>query len=182
MERCLCGIFIVTCVGAVPVTSPGLGSRRAGPGRMLWSPPTGAFSWRGGVRVPAAVSPSWLGDSWLIALGGLGPRGILCLLGGPCLCQPVPNLVPKGCPQAGGWAAEMGGGGVCRAPVGEVGGSFLGEQKPRGCPLVGSPVGWPLRSPRAGGDGAREPWSHQCLLELFPVSGAVSSAPFMCDG
>lgn len=79
-------------------------------------PPTGAFSWRGGVRVPAAVSPSWLGDSWLIALGGLGPRGILCLLGGPCLCQPVPNLVPKGCPQAGGWAAEMGGGGCVQSP------------------------------------------------------------------
>lgn len=26
MERCLCGIFIVTCVGAALVTSPGSGS------------------------------------------------------------------------------------------------------------------------------------------------------------
>lgn len=113
MERCLCGIFIVTCVGAAPVTSLGLGLHRASPRRMPWSPglclPGRCVCPRG--VVTAAASPSWLGDSGLIALGGLRLCSILCLVGdweSPPSPSLSPILFPKDVLKPGGWLKRGG--------------------------------------------------------------------------
>lgn len=92
MERCLCGIFIVTCVEAAPVMSPGLGSCCASPGRMLQSsllgrcgcPHGGVLTVVGGLGANCA----W----WPQAVQHPLPRGGL----GTCsLSQPVPTVFPK---------------------------------------------------------------------------------------
>lgn len=54
--------------------------------------------------------------------------------------------------------------GVCRAAAGKA----AGQQKPGGCPLLGSPVGWPLGSPR------QEVTTHG---HLGPISVSGSSLP-----
>lgn len=87
MERCLCGIFIVTCVEAAPVMSPGLGSCCASPGRMLQS------SLLGRCGCPHGGVLTVIGDSGLTALGGLRLCSILCLVG-DWERAPRPNLSP----------------------------------------------------------------------------------------
>lgn len=174
MERCLCGIFIVTCVEAAPVRSPGLGSRCASPGRMLQSP---GLCLLGSCGCPHSSVPTVAGGLgancawWPQAVQHHLPRGGL----GKCsVSQPLPTLFPKDVFRLGEQLSV----GVCRAAAGKA----AGEQEPGACPLLGSPVGWPLGSPGAGGEGTQAPWPRQCLWELSPISGAVSSAPFMCDG
>lgn len=93
-----------------------LGPRRSrAPGWVCAAPapegcanPPGSARW-GGVGVPSAVSPRWLGDSGLIALGGLRLCSILCLVG-DWESAPSPSLSPpcsqRNRLQAGG-AAEV---------------------------------------------------------------------------
>lgn len=116
MERCLCGIFIVTCVGAVPVTSPGLGSRRAGPGRMLWSPAPPGLCLPGRCACPCCRVP--------IMAGGLGancawwPRAARHPLPfrGTGKALPLPAC-PQPCSQRMSPSRGVGGwGGVCAEP------------------------------------------------------------------
>lgn len=95
MERCLCGIFIVTCVEAAPVMSPGLGSRCASPGRMFQSP---WLCLLGRCGCPHGSVPTVLGGLgancawWPQAVQHPLPHGGL----GKCsLSQLVPTLFPK---------------------------------------------------------------------------------------
>lgn len=154
MERGLCGIFIGTCVGAAPVTSPGSASPRA-------SPPCGCCQPQG--SVPRAVSPGRCPQheqTLQHVVGAVGNRGWLCSAApggawgraapsapghslGPSFRQPVPDLaVPKGCPQTW-WQLLL----QCAEPQPWVPSKLSPSSLGTGRAWLGSPMGWPLGSP-----------------------------------